>query len=68
MIARPICAVCRKPVEIFEEGRDAWDGLVMTARCHGDSETFTITAADLEAVKSIDLGEAFASSARRLGP
>lgn len=66
MKARPLCGVCARPVDAFEEREDAWGGLVFTARCHGDVESVTVTADELAAVKSIDLTTAFAGCPRRL--
>ena len=60
--ARPICALCRKPVESFteEEGTGALRGFVLfVARCHGDVERQKVGRGD---TRGLNFGAAFASN------
>lgn len=66
MTARPICAVCAVPVESLSEDRDAWEGVVWTARCHGEVERVVLSEEELRTVSRIEFVQAFADSPRRL--
>lgn len=44
----PICAVCNKRVDKFEQLQDfRGDGLIFAAHCHGQSEHMSINRIDL---------------------
>jgi hypothetical protein len=57
----PICDVCNRPVDAFEEiHEDFIDKVIFTARCHGQTERVSVSTSEL--CGSITLGRAFVAS------
>ena len=66
LTARPICAVCKRPVDSFVEEQDPFaDRITFIARCHGERERVTLEGK--EVVRSLDFGMAFVAP-KRLTP
>lgn len=60
MPARPLCAVCLRPVDHFEERVEHFIGRrVFIVRCHGQSQRISLDEAEMRHVRTIDLGRAF---------
>lgn len=64
--AKPMCAVCGRPVErMIEEEDEHRSEVIFTASCHGQRERITIPMGDSR-LKGISFGVAFADAPRRL--
>ena len=56
----PECAICGKPVEWMESFPDDYRGvIVITVKCHGDSETTLLKERDLCDLEGVEPGQAF---------
>ena len=67
---RPTCAVCQKPVDVFEvtEDPDFMRRVVLLARCHGETERVVIGIDDFRQMTRgrMAMGLAFQGSTERL--
>jgi hypothetical protein len=60
MAAKPLCAVCLRPVDHFEERVEEFIGRrVFVVRCHGQSQRISLDEAEMSNVRTIELGRAF---------
>jgi len=65
--AKPMCAVCGRPVEAMLEEHDEFTQRVLfTAVCHGQRERVRVDVEVLQGVRGIAFGVAFSSSPRQL--
>jgi hypothetical protein len=65
--AKPVCAICQKPVDRVHEEEDAvLDRWILTAYCHGERERVVLSFTDVSN-GPISFGVAF-SDVRRLTP
>lgn len=62
----PRCAVCGKPVEQLQSWRDPVNGDVISAKCHGSSETVFLRDSLEEGPLTLIGGTAFQSERNRL--
>ena len=56
----PICDLCNKPVDALQQTYDPARAVyVYQVRCHGATETATLTPLDVIACLNIEMGRAF---------
>lgn len=57
---RPICAICKTQIEHMQVYEDPRTGdIVYDLRCHGETQEFVLSAAEIVHSLHIDIGTAF---------
>lgn len=61
-MGRPLCAICKRAVDSIEWSENrASDERIITAKCHGASQTIVLTTSDFRDAKVIEWAPAFDS-------